>query len=310
MANQEHASGNEASAIIDVIDDAIEEHDQWLQRWHRTIVVGGKPPGDVVSENAQFNCRLGVWLDINKGRGLVDQPAFQELDKTHSEMHDFARLLAQGGSGNSDGIQDNATMSVEDYDELVGRVDRFKAAARRILEAFRKAAVELDPLTGVQNRRVMMAELEREQVRAARTNSPCCIAIADIDRFKEVNDEHGHQAGDRVLLHVAGSFLACMRPYDGIYRYGGEEFIIVLPDTDLRSAQIVADRLRAMLEETPAQIADGGEVAVTASMGLAMIEDDVPVTETIARADRALYAAKDGGRNRVEVWRKGMADDD
>ena len=305
MADEDHASGNEASAILDVIDDAIEEHDQWLQRWHRAMVVGGEPPGDVVSENAQYICRLGVWLDINKGRGLVDQPAFQELGKPHHEMHDFARLLALGGPG----ISDNATMAVEDYDELVGRVDRFKAAARRILEAFRKAAVELDPLTGVQSRRVMMAELEREQVRASRTDSPCCIAIADIDRFKEVNDEHGHQAGDRVLLHVAGSFLARMRPYDGIYRYGGEEFIIVLPDTDLRSARIVAERLRGMLEATPAKLADGGEVAVTASMGLAMIEDDVTVTETIARADRALYAAKDSGRNRVVEWREGMADD-
>ena len=65
MADEDHASGNEASAILDVIDDAIEEHDQWLQRWHRAMVVGGEPPGDVVSENAQYICRLGVWLELN-----------------------------------------------------------------------------------------------------------------------------------------------------------------------------------------------------------------------------------------------------
>jgi diguanylate cyclase (GGDEF)-like protein len=143
-----------------------------------------------------------------------------------------------------------------------------------------------DSLTGVANRRAWDEELPRELARAARSGRPLCLALLDLDHFKAYNDQHGHQAGDRLLKAAAAAWEAKLRKTDLLARYGGEEFSLLLPDCHLESGMEIADRLRTAQP-------DG-----TCSIGVAAWDGRESADELITRADRALYAAKAGGRNR------------
>jgi diguanylate cyclase (GGDEF)-like protein len=283
-------------SILSEIDNAIAEHIDWLQRWHRAILCRLPPDRDVVSEDAHLMCRFGAWYEINGERGLIDQPAFQSLDQAHRALHDDGRWLAQKAGGGT-------KIEIRDYDLLVEKSSAFIERARRIVAAFRTALAELDPLTGVYNRQRMLSELERERERAVRTHGSCSIAIADLDHFKRVNDSHGHGTGDRVLFNAASCMVGHLRPYDTVFRFGGEEFLFCLPGADAATGAAVLNRLRKALAATPVEVDGGIKIAVTVSVGLAEMAADATVGEVIDRADEALYAAKRQGRNRVVTWR-------
>jgi diguanylate cyclase (GGDEF)-like protein len=154
-----------------------------------------------------------------------------------------------------------------------------------------------DPLTGTLNRQALLECLERERTRHDRTGQPFCVAMLDVDHFKKINDGHGHPVGDRVLVHLCRRMAALVRPHDVVARYGGEEFVVVMPQTRLPEAALVAERL---LREAVG-VDDQALPAFTVSIGLAeSAADDATAEATIARADVALYQAKARGRNRLE----------
>ncbi len=282
--------------ILGVLDDADAEVAEWLRRWHRAVLAKTTPPPkDLVSENAHFLTHFGSWYDLHKEDGLVDQTAFHLLAEAHKRMYAHAGWLATRA------IKDTR-LPPEEYDAFIDKVDAFAAHAKRLGKAFRAALAELDPLTGVQNRQSMLAELEREKSRSRRSKQPCCLALGDLDHFKKVNDTHGHVVGDQVLAAAAEIFLSGLRPYDALFRYGGEEFLFCLPDTTPEQAVVALDRLRERLEERPIKLAGGKTLQITASFGIAVLALDASVEEVIARADAALYQAKDRGRNRIEIW--------
>lgn len=163
----------------------------------------------------------------------------------------------------------------------------------------RLAAV--DPLTDAYNRRFGMTRLQEEFARAVRTGSPLGVLMLDIDHFKTVNDTWGHVIGDRVLRAVATAARRTLRNGDVLIRYGGEEFLILLPGADVTDITEVGERLRRAVRE--ATVRDGEAlIGVTVSLGAACCCTDTPSPEAlIARADRALYRAKDGGRNRLDA---------
>ena len=284
--------------VLSSIDSAIDETAEWLQKWHRSIICNEVPDQMVVSEYSQFLTRFGSWMDLNRDRGLLDQSAFRSLGQSYEAMHEFGRFLAKKAA-------EGDAIPVAEYDAFTEKVQRFNTQARRIREAFRMAVSELDPLTGLQNRQVMMRVLERERERALRTGTPCCIVLADIDHFKSVNDTHGHPAGDHVLRMVAGRFLSKLRPYDEIFRYGGEEFLICLPSAGHERAREIVERLRRSLSDQPILLLDETVLPLTASFGLCLADEAISLKQTIEYADEALYMAKSGGRNQLQVWRGG-----
>jgi diguanylate cyclase (GGDEF)-like protein len=188
-----------------------------------------------------------------------------------------------------------------DYQDFAVSVDAYGREARRAECHFRRLLVETDPLTGVNNRQGMMRDLRREWTRGLRTGQPVCVALADLDFFKRVNDTWGHGAGDKVLCTAARFFHHRLRPYDTVYRYGGEEFLFCLPNTDAAGAAQALDRLRRSLARLPVTLDCGTRVPVSCSIGVAQMVPGRSPAEAVAAADRALYAAKDAGRNRVEV---------
>jgi diguanylate cyclase (GGDEF)-like protein len=159
-----------------------------------------------------------------------------------------------------------------------------------------------DHLTGLYNRKMILEHLEMELRRVKRTSAPLAIAIADVDHFKRINDTHGHSAGDVVLRRVASLMRSVLRDYEWVGRYGGEEFLVVLPGCDVEAGTRAAERARSQVGSEVLQVGRM-RLGVTLSIGVAWTGASGDELETlILDADEALYRAKACGRNRVEAW--------
>jgi diguanylate cyclase (GGDEF)-like protein len=184
--------------------------------------------------------------------------------------------------------------------ELEVRVHDRTAELRAANEQLQRLAVT-DPLTGLLNRRSLVDLMRREMRRHLRHQHELAVIMFDIDRFKHVNDRHGHAAGDIVLRHVASVTAESVRGTDVLARYGGEEFVLVAPETDEAHALQLAERIREALRVRDVSV-NSHRLRVTASFGIAMLRaSDKEPEHVLARADSALYAAKSGGRDRVVV---------
>jgi diguanylate cyclase len=159
-----------------------------------------------------------------------------------------------------------------------------------------------DALTGLANRRHFESVLARELDRVARAGEPALLLLLDIDHFKQVNDRHGHAAGDRVLQTVADALMHCVRPMDTVARVGGEEFAVVLPNCPPAFGPMVAERMRLRIERTPVAIGLADPIHVSVSLGGAFAPQWVRSSLRLwmERADKQLYRAKTAGRNRAE----------
>ena len=163
-----------------------------------------------------------------------------------------------------------------------------------------QSLVSRDDLTGLYNRRHITDLLDQERSRADRGGLPFCIFMMDLDHFKQVNDNYGHAVGDEVIKTFSDSVSQILRPTDFLARYGGEEFLLVSTQTGLDGAQRLAERLRIMIAAVPFPSLPR-DTEVTVSVGIAQYQPGESIQATLLRADAALYAAKQNGRNRVEV---------
>jgi two-component system cell cycle response regulator len=229
---------------------------------------------------------------------------------------DFLRqvpLLVIGEEVQKDVLIRGLDLGVNDYllrpidrNELIARVTtqfRWKTYSDRLRETYRQS-LELaatDPLTGLNNRRYLANHLGRQITRSKETRKPCSVLMIDVDHFKRINDTYGHQAGDEVLKALAERLRFNIRGIDLACRYGGEEFVIVMPEADMQTAERVAERLRESIAERQFELgAVRVSLTVTASIGVASLETgDSRSDEILVRADKALYAAKAAGRNKV-----------
>jgi two-component system, cell cycle response regulator len=221
-------------------------------------------------------------------------------------------ILLTGKEGRQN-MLDAMTAGADDY--LLKPFDELELKARllvgkRILdlqeelvsarEAMRHAATH-DSLTGLMNRGEILAMLERELERGRRERKPVGVILGDVDHFKSVNDTLGHLFGDEALREIGRRLRAQLRVYDGVGRYGGEEFLMVLPNCDLPDALLRADELRKIIATTPVACS-GKQRPITMSMGVAISASDgkSDLEALLNQADAGLYAAKENGRNRIE----------
>lgn len=233
-----------------------------------------------------------VWVDIEQRTEMIDRLRNEGSVLNYQvnlRRRDGSELIASfdaRGSFDSDG-------KLVYFDTIVQDITS-RVLAKRELERLART----DSLTGLLNRQRLMERLEKEVERSTRYGRPLSLMIMDLDHFKEVNDNHGHLAGDSVLVSTAETISGTLRTTDFAGRYGGEEFCVVLPETEINGAADLAERLREAVENTEHSI-NGTSLRVTCSIGVAQAASG-NVEETIAVADGALYRAKRSGRNRVE----------
>lgn len=209
----------------------------------------------------------------------------------------------------SDGFQSmaraqNSTLSERYHKQLrqlekVARIsDRYQNMMRDLNIALREASTH-DPLTGIANRRLLMERLREESERARRNRETYVLAMLDVDRFKQVNDTWGHDVGDRVLVEIGRAMQAALRQYDLCGRWGGEEFLILLPETRLADATAIIERVRSDIRCLTVRVGTEA-LSVTASFGVAEHQPGESYSQTVSRADAALLDAKRSGRDKCE----------
>lgn len=283
-----------ALSALHTLDGALANHFDWLKVLHRTLICNGPSNPADRAEDAHCSCQFGQWYYGEGQVNLGQEPGFQAIEAKHHEMHILAaRLLARHDKGQ--------LVDRDEYDAFMEVAIGFKQSVRLFQYEIMNRICVVDQLTGVWNRHAMNLRLAEELERIHRGGRTGILCMMDIDHFKRVNDAHGHRVGDVVLQEVAGFFSRNLRIYDAVFRFGGEEFLICLPDTELLDAKNLLDRLRGELANL--EIVSGeSAIKVSASLGLAVLGPRFGVEETIEWADRALLMAKAGGRNRVCVW--------
>ncbi len=275
---------------------------------HHTINV------EPVPQEAIFRCAEGNYDMVIVSLGLRDYDGLRlcsqlrTLERTRhipilliADMDDRQKVLR----GLDLGVNDYLSRPI-DRNELMARV-RTQMRRKRYAEALREdvqASIEMavvDPLTGLKNRRYLETHLASLLEQAVSHNRPLAILILDIDHFKMVNDSFGHEAGDDVLRGFSQRVKRVIRTSDLMCRLGGEEFVVIMPDTTPDVAAVIAERVRGSVQAEPFRLqdSDSAGVPITVSIGLAFTSKDSSPDTLFRRADKALYRSKNDGRNRV-----------
>ena len=252
---------------------------------------------DVIISDLAMPHRDGFWL-LQQAKSRPDRPEVILLTGTRSQDVEAAvRALRLGA-------HDYLSKPISNPEELVLSVERavqtkrLRDANRHLIERLEELS-RTDALTGAFNRRAFDEALARETASAERYGAPFGLVIFDLDFFKRVNDLHGHEAGDKVLRHFARVVRSTLRDCDLLYRYGGEEFAALLPQTGLAGAIASATRVVRAVAQSRLRL-DGAELGLTCSAGAAAT-DTCPAADLVAEADEALYEAKQAGRNRAHA---------
>jgi len=245
--------------------------------------------------------RLGEQIDVQTG---------DEIDNLITAYNDMSINLRDSQEKNQQAeddlkkskehlevrVEERTRELVELTQKLVDEISERKQVEERLARI-----ATSDLLTGVMNRRAMFEQLRYQLVRHQRNKTPFVILVADIDHFKNINDTYGHDVGDQALIAVADILLNSTRSQDLISRWGGEEFLILLPDTDLKGGAVAAEKIRSRLSKEVIK-ADEHSLKLTLSVGVAEYKYGQTLEKCIKDADSALYQAKNQGRNRVEVF--------
>lgn len=197
-------------------------------------------------------------------------------------------------------MQINTARSHEDMNLMRRRVSEAEHEVERLMNELSQASemVRVDPLTGALNRKGMDEVMQREVARTRRQNAPLSLALLDLDNFKQINDQLGHRTGDMALQHLATVTRETLRPQDTLVRFGGEEFVIVLPDTGIEEAVKAMERVQRELTRRYF-LADNNKLLITFSAGVSVLGDNEEPADALRRADQAMYLAKRAGKNRV-----------
>jgi diguanylate cyclase (GGDEF)-like protein len=295
-----HAQPDALRLMLQQIEQATRDHVQWHESLLRSVVC--QLPADPAEFDslAHQRCRFGRWCREQAPAGLREQSTFVAIEKEHEHLHRAARgLLRQSAA--------LERIDVGNYDEFAASSARLRAGIEVLRNEIQGALHSTDALTGAYGRAEMLPELREWRELAERGVQHCCLAFMDVDCLKRINDQHGHGVGDQVLAETVHYVTGHLRPYDKVFRYGGDEFLLLLPGADLELTRTIMHRVRDGLNRLSlASGADGEPIQVTVSIGIAMLDPDLSVEQSIDRADKALLLAKAEGRNRVMVWDPGM----
>jgi diguanylate cyclase len=294
-----------ANLVIDALGDGQEEFEQFLQSLdHRLETIQR-----LVNEASQGQ------LDRGKARDAFESILEDEVDEVRSIINSKNDLGELGHSisqhlglimtamqeyrTEEDTRESALTAQLADMQKKLHEMESLAEVAQQAIEEQRKKAMH-DALTGLPNREAYDERLEQEVTRLKRYGNKLSLMVCDIDLFKRINDNYGHLAGDKVLKIIAKSLQVNIRDSDFIARFGGEEFVALMPETSKEEAKLVAEKLRQKIENSPFSFKKE-PVQITISFGISEFAQDETADEVFSRADKALYEAKDNGRNQVKI---------
>lgn len=286
----------ELQSAISHLREALHSH----QLWHRTIIrtLTCKLPIDQhdLRPSAHMECGFGQWYYSSRTtENLRDHPGFVAMGREHQKLHQQTMsLLLAADAGEP--------ISTQLYDEFDNALERLQLEIQALERELEDSLYNRDSLTGAISRLNILPALREQQELIKRLAQRCYIAMVDLDDFKAVNDRHGHLGGDRVLTAAAQYLMKRLRPYDKVFRYGGEEFLLCLPHAEMELSHDRIDGLRAGLAALEINIGEERPIHISASFGLTLLDPNTPVEESIDHADKALYAAKSAGKNCVRMW--------
>ena len=283
-------------ATLQQLQQAQHDHLEWYENLIRTIACRLPCDPRELAERAHHNCRFGQWYYAEASAALRQQRMFGAMEAEHERVHAIAgRLLRE--------TIDGLPLVQADFDELVAVSSRLRLELDSLRHEVQDILRSSDALTGAYGRARLLPELREWRELAKRNVQQCCIVFMDLDHLKEINDTHGHTVGDKILAGAVDYVTGHLRPYDKVFRYGGDEFLISLPGIDLVNAKHLIERVRDGFGQVPFVVSErGSPINATASFGLALLEPTISVEESIDRADRALLLAKAAGRDRVVSW--------
>jgi diguanylate cyclase (GGDEF)-like protein len=290
-------SDEQMRTALKTLEQASYNYHQWAQTLYGTLICRLTPDERDIKPDAHHICRFGQWFYKSGGVELGGHPGFAEIGLEHERMHQYAASLLRMSV-------DGVAISITDYEQFVTTLKRLSLEISSVRHELERALFNLDPLTGTPNRVEMLSKL-REQQEFVRRGRPCVVAMMDLDHFKSINDRCGHLVGDKVLIGFARYIMAHLRPFDKVFRYGGEEFLIFLADTDVETGHAIIDRLRQELAALPFEPNGSYAFHVTVSFGISALDPDIAVERSIDHADKALYVAKRSG-DRVVDWNASM----
>lgn len=281
---------------LDELEEATRDHEAWYRELIRSIVCRtSAPPGDLDPERHR-HCRFGEWYYGRAHEELREQRAYNAIEAEHKRLHRVAARVLRATAASE-------AISTDDYDELVSGSARLRLELDTLRHEIEAALHNRDPLTGALGRAEILPALREAAELARRGVQQACVAFMDLDHFKDINDRYGHRVGDDVLTGAVRYVAAHLRAYDRLFRYGGDEFLLLLPGVHVEVAHKLVDRLRAGLARTVlASTETGLPIRTTASFGITPLEPDLMAEESVDRADKALLVAKAAGRNRVIRW--------
>lgn len=257
-----------------------------LLDWENQLLYALAAPAGLATMEPLARSEFGLWF-VHKAIPNYGQSSQTEhITRLIGEIDQLLAEQCNGGDGLG-GIRQ--------------RLEQIRHLQGMLFERLGKLDSGSDTLTNLLNRRFLPTVLRREIELAATTGSDFAVALIDLDHFKAINDGHGHETGDRALQQVAATLSQYTRGSDYLFRYGGEEFVAVLVGVDSTQAVVIAENLRKLIHGTPLALPQGGELHITASIGVACFDGHPDYQRLMSRADAAMYQAKQNGRNRVVV---------
>ncbi|MCX4192808.1 diguanylate cyclase [Methylophaga sp. OBS1] len=297
IVNRNNFSQEEIEEALNIMERAIENHRAWYVQLHEGLLCKQDFPVTITAGDAHRKCDFGCWFYSHSSDEIRDNPEFKTLETTHQTMHDEVRKLVET-------FKRTREVNLDDYRRVSHKQEKLMKSLVTLRDNLINQQHSFDPLTGLINRKSIGLILEKNHSYSMRHRTPYSIAMLDIDFFKSVNDNYGHQAGDQVLRVLSDYLSSAFRHSDSVSRYGGEEFLILLPDTGHDSALAILEKVCKEISQLRAQYEDK-EITFTASIGVSDFEADKSVGEIVHEADRALYTAKANGRNQVVAYQPG-----
>lgn len=282
------------TSLLSALETAMRLHGAWLHRVHQRllcIATQQTPAHDIEHASHAFE----NWIETLDSRWpFRDQRLFRQFKKGYRALRHAARRMLDRHCA-------QASLCAKHYDLFARHAERVNRLLCELQLCIVQQASKHDPLTDVLNRRDMLPMLEQQRDLLLSQGQPGAVCMLDLDYFKQVNDIHGHQAGDTILREVAACISRQLRQHDKLFRYGGEEFLICLPGTDGAQAATIIERIRKHVNLLSFDFGAHPGIRITASWGVAALHSNCSLEQTIDMADAALYAAKRAGRNCLMV---------